>query len=128
MLAIRSTILAQIVTVDAVPQPTIDDAGIGNPCRPAAWAPNSPGPAFPLQSHLTPITPPAADFGRKGTPDILLPHPLRNVLQQAAVYVPFPRRDDIVRVDDEADQPMTRRDYLHLLLPKIDGILAEDME
>src|SRR5262245_18620650 len=115
--------LIQFVNEMAVFQCRVCDA------RPmAVRALDAPGTAAPDERHLTAASPPLMDIPRQCVPELPFGTQVTQVCQQIEVDRTGAPLDDIVRMDEKADETVARQNQLDLLLPPGYRIVSKDVE
>jgi len=87
-----------------------------------------PGAVFVDQAHVVSAAPPLVEFAGQRNPHFGLAAKLGKASEQGGVDVARAPIQQIIGVNDETDQAVLLQDQFDLLLPKIHGVLAQDVE
>ena len=110
--------------VEAVNDPVPDQAGAGDACAVFFAAINLPGASLFDKAHLVSASPPIVKLAGKRNPYFGLTAELSETREKGGVNLAGAFIEQIIGMDDEADQPVLLENQCNLLIPKIHRVLA----
>src|SRR5262249_44847908 len=95
---------------------------------PAIWPTHAPSAIRWHERHALSIAPPGVDLGWQCHPNPVPLAKVGQIRQEFLIDMAFARADQVVGMDDDADQTMVGGNQLNLCPPQLDRIVAEDMK
>src|SRR6478672_10766648 len=94
----------------------------------AVWALDAPSVARRYKRHLVSVSPPCVNLARKGKPQPVTIAKFGQMAKQIDVHVALATANHVIRMRDDADQPVVLADQANLLFPQRDRVVVQDVK